>query len=143
MKKLYHGESLGTASGERNKPNLTNVSDMRQCRVLRPAILHIRAREAIREFPDAARLSVGHAIWELQRGMRLGMPLSRPMNAVAPGVEEIRIRDANGAYRVFYYLRNARGVLIFHAFVKKSQKTPQDEIETGRRRLRELLNEIG
>jgi phage-related protein len=111
--------------------------------VARPAILHVRAREAIREFPDSVRMSIGHAIWELQRGIRLAMPLSRPMTAVAPGVEELRIRDAGGAYRVFYYLRGSRGLLVFHAFVKKSQKTPHDEIEVGRRRLKELLYEIG
>jgi phage-related protein len=69
------------------------------------------------------------------------MPLSKPINSVAPRVEELRIRDSSGAYRAFYYLRDIRGVLVFHAFVKKSQKTPKDEIETGRRRLKEMLNE--
>jgi phage-related protein len=76
-----------------------------------------------------------------QRGIKLTMPLSRPMPTVAPGVEELRIRDATGAYRVFYYLRDSRGVLVFHAFVKKAQKTPAGEIETGKRRLKELLDE--
>jgi phage-related protein len=114
---------------------------MRQFRWLKPAILHLRARQAIREFSDSVRMSVGHAIWELQRGIKLTMPLSRPMPTVAPGVEELRIRDATGAYRVFYYLRDSRGVLVFHAFVKKAQKTPAGEIETGKRRLKELLDE--
>jgi phage-related protein len=106
------------------------------------AIFHVRAREAIRGFSEAARMSAGHAIWELQRGIRLTMPLSRPMPAVAPGVEELRIRDAAGAFRVFYFCRDVRGVLVFHAFTKKSQRAPKDEIETGRKRLKELLNEI-
>jgi phage-related protein len=87
-------------------------------------------------------MSVGHAIWELQRGMKLAMPLSRPMPAVAAGVEELRIRDSAGAFRVFYFVRDARGIVVFHAFVKKSQKTPKDEIETGRKRLKELLDEF-
>jgi len=69
------------------------------------------------------------------------MPLSRQMSAVAPGVEEIRISDPTGAYRAFYYLRSERGVMVFHAFVKKSRKTPMDEIAIGRRRLKELLDE--
>jgi phage-related protein len=110
---------------------------------LRPAIFHLRARETIREFPESARANVGQAIWDLQRGVKLAMPTSKPMGSVAPGVEELRIRDATGAYRVFYYLRDIRGVLVFHAFIKKSQKTPKDEIDIGRRRLKELLDEIG
>jgi phage-related protein len=49
------------------------------------------------------------------------------MPSVAPGVEELRIRDVGGIYRVFYYARTSAGILVFHAFVKKSQKTPQSE----------------
>jgi len=109
---------------------------------LRPAIFHIRAREAIREFPKSVRMSIGKAVWQLQAGLRLTMPLSKPMSEVARGAEELRIRDPSGAYRVFYWFRDARGVLVFHAFVKKSQNTPRQEIEIGRRRLRELLDEI-
>jgi len=77
---------------------------MRQLALVRMAILYIRARQAIRKLPDSVRHDVGQAIWELQRGMTLTMPLSKPMGAVAPGVEEL---DASGAYRVFYYLRDA------------------------------------
>jgi phage-related protein len=88
-------------------------------------------------------MSIGHAIWELQRGFGLTMPLSRPMAAIGPGVHELRVRDVSGAYRVFYYVRDVRGILVFHAFAKKSQKTPREEIETGRRRLKEMLNETG
>jgi phage-related protein len=65
---------------------------------MRPAVFHVRARQAIRSFPETARLNIGHAIWELQRGMKLTMPLSRPMPAVAPGVQELRIRDDGGAF---------------------------------------------
>jgi phage-related protein len=85
---------------------------------------------------------VGQAIWDLQRGVTLSMLLSKPMSSVAPGVEELRIRDGAGIYRVFYYARSSSGILVFHAFVKKSQKTPQPEIATGKRRYQELINEI-
>jgi phage-related protein len=66
------------------------------------------------------------------------MPLSRPMRSVGAGVHEIRVRDAAGIYRAFYVLESARGVIVFHAFEKRTQKTPQQEIELGRRRLREM-----
>lgn len=69
------------------------------------------------------------------------MPLSRPMPSVGAGVEELRVKDRSGAYRVFYYTKLAGVILVFHAFVKKSQKTPQADIELGQKRLKEILNE--
>jgi phage-related protein len=69
------------------------------------------------------------------------MPLSRPMASVAAGVEELRVRDRSGIYRAFYYARSARGILIFHAFAKKTQATPGRELLLRKRRLRELLHE--
>ena len=108
---------------------------------VKPAIFHEKAREAFRGFPPSVRQAFGKAIWELQQGIRLGMPISKPMPSVAAGVEELRIKDASGAYRAFYYSRSAHGIQIFHAFEKKSRRTPEHEIKLGRRRLKELLNE--
>ncbi|MBC8106833.1 MAG: type II toxin-antitoxin system RelE/ParE family toxin [Anaerolineae bacterium] len=82
---------------------------------------------------------MGDAIKELQDGAHLTMPLSRPMPSLASGVHEIRVRDAAGIYRAFYLTRSERGVIVFHAFDKRTQKTPQREIEIGRKRLRELI----
>lgn len=67
------------------------------------------------------------------------MPLSRPMPAIAPGVEELRIKDRAGAYRVFYFTRLETAILIFHAFNKKTAKTPANEMELARTRLKEML----
>jgi phage-related protein len=108
--------------------------------VTRPAIFHPAALEVIRSFPEEIRRAMGKAIWELQEEHRLGMPLSKSMPSVAPGVEEIRVKDTSGAYRAFYMVRSSRGILIFHAFQKKTQKTPRAEIKLGQRRLKELLN---
>jgi phage-related protein len=97
--------------------------------------------EAIRSFPQPARRQVGEAILELQKGARLTMPLSRPMTTVGTGVHEIRVRDAAGIYRAFYLVKSARGVIVFHAFEKRTQQTPQREIDLGRKRLREMSDE--
>jgi phage-related protein len=99
------------------------------------------AKDAIRNFPTEVKKSLGKAIWELQKGERLGMPISRPMPSVGPGVEELRVKDETGAFRAFYYARSSRGILIFHAFGKKSRATPASEIKLGQKRLKELLNE--
>lgn len=68
------------------------------------------------------------------------MPSSQPMPVVAAGVSELRVRDEDGIYRAFYYTAAPQGILVFHAFVKKTQRTPPLEIELGRKRLKELLD---
>jgi len=108
---------------------------------VKAAIFHPAAREAIRSFPVEVRRALGKAIYDLQRGEALSMPLARPMASIAAGVAELRIRDTAGIYRVFYVVKSARGILVFHAFVKKSRATPQQEVELGRKRLKELLDE--
>jgi len=87
------------------------------------------------------RREFGKVIFDLQKGKKLSMPLSRPMSSVASSVEELRIRDSFGAYRVFYYTKLADSVLIFHAFLKKTRKTPPNEIALARKRLKEMLDE--
>jgi phage-related protein len=73
-------------------------------------------------------------------GEQLGMPHSRPMPSVAAGVSELRVQGADGAYRAFYSTPSLEGILVFHAFVKKTRQTPAAEIELARKRLKELLD---
>jgi phage-related protein len=62
------------------------------------------------------------------------------MPSVASGVSELRVKTQDGAYRAFYYIASARGVLVFHALVKKTEQTPPREIELARKRLKEILD---
>src|SRR5437870_5018387 len=108
---------------------------------MKPALFHPKAREVIKTFPEEMRKELGKAVFDLQKGHLLGMPLSRLMPSMAVGVEELRIRDRAGIYRMFYFTKSLRGILVFHAFVKKTQKTPLQEIELGRKRLKEMRDE--
>jgi phage-related protein len=105
------------------------------------AAFHPKARDAIRNFPTEVRRELGKAIFDLQAGAKLTMPLSRSMSSVAVGAHELRIRDRAGVYRVLYYTKLADTVLIFHALAKKTQKTPQHEIVLAQQRLKEVLDE--
>ena len=69
------------------------------------------------------------------------MPDSRPIPGVAAGVSELRVKGADGSFRAFYYTASSQGILVFHAFVKKTQRTPPLDIESGRQRLKEFLDE--
>lgn len=106
---------------------------------MKAAFFHPKARVVLKSFPEGVRREVGKAIFDLQKGEKLSMPLSRPMPSVAPGVEELRVKDRSGAYRAFYFTKLAGAVLIFHAFEKKSARTPTHEIALGRKRLKEML----
>lgn len=107
---------------------------------MRPVIFHPKARDAIQRFPREVRIRLGRALFRLQLGEKVGMPHSRPMPVVAPGVSELRVRGEDGIFRTFYYAAGEHGVLVIHAFVKETQRTPAAEVETGKRRLKELLH---
>jgi len=66
------------------------------------------------------------------------MPLSRPMPEVASGVHELRVRGKTRAVRIFYFVKLAEVILVFRAFQKKTQKTPQREVAIGQQRLKEV-----
>jgi len=108
---------------------------------VKPALFHPKARDKIRAFPEGVRRELGKAILDLQKGHALSLPLSRPMPSIAAGVEELRMRDRAGIYRTLYYTKSDRGVLIFHAFVKKTHKTSLQDIGLGRKRMKEMLDE--
>lgn len=109
---------------------------------VKAAIIHSAARAAIRLFPKGVRMELGKALFDLQAGAVLTMPLSRAMPSVSPGVEEMRFRDPAGIYRVLYYTRSSKGILVLHAFTKKTRTTPKSDVDLGKKRLKELLDEI-
>jgi phage-related protein len=108
--------------------------------MMKVAIFHPKALLEIRKFPESVRRELGKAIRDMQAGLSPGMPLCREMPSVALGAAETRIKDATGAYRAFLYRKSKAGILVFHAFVKKSEKTPPREIAMGSKRLKEMLN---
>ena len=86
------------------------------------------------------RRQIGEALRDLQKGVTPEMPLSRPMSVIAPGVRELRVGDETTTVRVFYATGKIGAIAVFHAFQKKSHKTPMREIDLARRRLREVLD---
>lgn len=51
---------------------------------------------------------------------------------------EIRVKAASGISRAIYVTASGRRVVIVRAFVKKTQKTPQRELEIARERAKEV-----
>jgi phage-related protein len=69
-----------------------------------------------------------------ENGPELGLPFSRAMGA---GLFELRVRGKNET-RLFYVFIKNHEIKILHAFSKKTQKTPQKELNLARERQKEL-----
>jgi phage-related protein len=100
------------------------------------------ARDEIIDWPIEVRKDLGSVLTKLQKREKVGMPDVRAMPSIAKGCFEIRLKDASGIFRVFFVLVSETGVLVFHAFQKKTEQTPQKEIEVARRRLHVFLEEL-
>ena len=77
---------------------------------------------------------MGEDIKAVQFGWPLGMPLVRSMGA---GLWEVRIRLENRIARVLFVLDGSTMVLL-HAFIKKQQETPKQDLDVARDRLKLL-----
>jgi phage-related protein len=89
--------------------------------------------DRLREFPEDARASAGHQLHQVQQGR---LPDDwKPMTTIGQGVCEIRVREESGAFRVIYLATLPDAVLVLYAFRKKTQKTPQRDIDLARHRL--------
>ena len=97
------------------------------------------ARDTIRGFSKDVRFEIGKYLRQLQNGENLSRTVSKQMSTIMSGAAEIRVKDRDGQYRVFYFHKLADRIIVFHAFVKKTQKTPKKELDTGRDRLKKIL----
>jgi phage-related protein len=87
-------------------------------------------------FSTSARIAAGVLLRRLQRGERLGMPVSRPMPEIERGCHELRVKDGQEDWRIVYRA-DRDAILIVDVFTKKWRKTPQRVIRNCRRRLGE------
>ena len=95
--------------------------------------------ECLREFPEEARQDAGYQLDIVQRG---GQPDDfKPMRSVGKGVEEIRVWDDTGTWRVIYTARLADAVYVLHAFQKKTQSTSRRDIDIARERHSQLMRD--
>ena len=90
----------------------------------------------LREFPDDARQDAGYQLDKVQRGEKPDD--FKPMPSIGKGVEEIRIWDEAGTFRVIYTARVGDMVVVLHAFQKKTQTTSRRDIESARARWSQL-----
>jgi phage-related protein len=62
----------------------------------------------------------------------------KPAKTVGPGVGELRVSDAGGAFPVVYIASFADAIYVLHAFQKQTQRTAKRELDMAVSRLRDL-----
>jgi len=93
-------------------------------------------QEQILDLPDtlAARYIV-----LTRRMVAIGPNLGEPhTKAFGDGLFELRLKGAEGIARVFFCTQIAKRIVILHSFIKKSDRTPQRELDVAHTRLKEI-----
>ncbi|PTQ76845.1 phage-related protein [Nitrosospira multiformis] len=93
--------------------------------------------QCLREFPEDVKHDVGYQLNKVQNGAQPDD--FKPMSSIGKGVEEIRVRDETGIYRVVYTARLSDAVYVLHAFQKKTQATSRRDIDLAKSRYVELM----
>lgn len=88
-----------------------------------------------------ARREAGSLLRDLQDGLSLSMPHSRPMPSIGASCHELRVRDEDLNWRVMYYLSEEE-IVILDVFAKKTRTTPDDVIDNCKRRLKLYLDSL-
>ena len=106
---------------------------------VKPLKFRADALSALTEFPDPVRREAGFELFQVQSGEE---PSDwKPMGTIGSGVSEIRLRDAAGIFRVLYVAKFVEAVYVLHCFQKKTQATDARDIELGRKRFKQLVEE--
>lgn len=93
-------------------------------------------QEQILDLPDtlAARYIV-----LTRRMVAIGPNLGEPhTKAFGDGLFELRLKGAEGIARVFFCTQIGKRIVILHSFIKKSDRTPQRELDVAHTRLKEI-----
>jgi phage-related protein len=98
---------------------------------------HEPVREWLKALPVEDRKIIGDDLKTAQYGWPLGMPLIRKLET---GLWEVRCRLQDRIARVIFTVEGDTMVLL-HGFIKKSQRTPLQDMQLARQRLQSLGEE--
>lgn len=101
-----------------------------------------KGKEPVADFIDAlsneTRVKVFRTIKLLKD---YGVLLKEPyIRKVRGKIRELRIRDNEGAVRIFYFTFTGRRIILLHGFIKKTERTPLREIEIVEKRMNDFID---
>ena len=85
-------------------------------------------------FSEEARVEAGFLFRQLQGGMNLSMPQSRPMPSIGPRCHELRINDQDLTWRIVYRI-DTDAIVLLEVFSKKTNETPKNVSDVCKHRL--------
>jgi phage-related protein len=85
-------------------------------------------------FSANARIEAGYLLRQVQKGIKLSLPQSRPMPSIGTRCHELRINDENLTWRLIYRIYTD-AILILDVFEKKTNKTPKSIIDICKQRI--------
>ena len=92
-------------------------------------------RDWLRGLPGDDRQKIGFDLTVVQVGWPVGMPLCR---SLGDGLWKKRSSlPSRRIARILFCVHKGR-IGVVHGFIKKTQKTPQDEVELARKRMQEM-----
>lgn len=91
-------------------------------------------RDWLKELPAIDRKTIGDDIKTVQFGWPLGMPL---VDHLGGDIWEVRIKLGNRIARVLFVL-DGQTMVLLHGFIKKQQKTPSQDHDLAKDRLKQL-----
>ena len=99
---------------------------------------NLRTKEDIISWPKSIKMDYARLVELLiEFGPDLRMPNSR---ALGEGLFELRPRGKDGIGRAFFCFMKGKRIIILHAFIKKSQTTPQKDLKRAYKRMNEVNN---
>lgn len=93
-------------------------------------------REWLKNMPRDERKIIGEDIKTVQFGWPLGMPLVKKME---PNLWEVRSKLRNRIARVLFTMHEYIMIVLLHGFIKKTEKTPAEDLTLARKRMHEVL----
>lgn len=91
-------------------------------------------REWLKSLPREERRIIGEDLKTVQFGWPLGMPLVRKLDTK---LWEVRSKLPDRIARTLF-TADKNQMILLHGFIKKSQKTPGDDLQLAKQRLRVL-----
>jgi phage-related protein len=99
---------------------------------------HPRVKAEIENWPVGILADYARLVELLAEfGPNLRLPHSRTLGS---GLFELRLKGKEGIGRAFYCFLIEQRIVILHAFVKKTKSTPEQELKTARKRMKEVKN---
>ena len=89
-------------------------------------------------FPEEPRRRAGIQLGKIQAG--LDPDDWKPFDSIGAGTREIRIREADGIYRVMYVANFVKAVYVLHCFRKTTQATSKQDSDIAAARYRHVAN---